>query len=268
MSVALLTALSKVVELSDDLESFLHVIIYYAVRYLKSNVVDVPNWLEQYFDLYILSGSDYICGAIKANSIKHGVLTTEDSRISLAFHSPLDTLLHNLIRSFEAHYLVKEYDEYNAMQAALESETSGQRPPTPEPPTPAPQSTDVHSTPLVSGDDFDDLPALRDVPTVAGEEGPREPTTLQRQLATNVTHHDAVLTLLHAACSLDGWARVEDRAEDRVPPGWQSMHMQGSTFQTIAQSRASNRRQKTAHFMAVLDKPDTAGADISKTGTV
>ena len=37
--------------------------------------------------------------------------------------------------------------------------------------------------------------------------------------------------------------------------------MQGPTFQTIAQSRASNKRQKTAHFMAVLDKPDTTVAD-------
>ena len=65
MSVGLLMCLSKIAEVSDDLESFRHVIIYYAVRFLHSNISDVPGWLEEYFDFYVVTNQDHHCGSKK-----------------------------------------------------------------------------------------------------------------------------------------------------------------------------------------------------------
>ena len=99
MSVALLNAWKDMVELTDDLESFLHVITYHAVRYQKSNVTDVANWLRQYFDDYSLDGDEYRCGYRKTISVTTGRLKTVDAR-ALMFNSPLDALLRHLLQSF------------------------------------------------------------------------------------------------------------------------------------------------------------------------
>ena len=52
MSVAMLTENSKVVEIADELESFYHVILYNAVRYLASNCTNAGAFIEDFFDTY------------------------------------------------------------------------------------------------------------------------------------------------------------------------------------------------------------------------
>ena len=52
MSVALLNNPSKVVEIADDLEAHFYVLLYHAVRYLRSNCTNVPNWIEDFFDVF------------------------------------------------------------------------------------------------------------------------------------------------------------------------------------------------------------------------
>ncbi|TBU26657.1 hypothetical protein BD311DRAFT_601956, partial [Dichomitus squalens] len=51
LSVAMLSR-SKEVEICDELESFFYVILYYAVRYLRSNIDDgiIGEWIYTFFD--------------------------------------------------------------------------------------------------------------------------------------------------------------------------------------------------------------------------
>ncbi|EJF59451.1 hypothetical protein DICSQDRAFT_24536, partial [Dichomitus squalens LYAD-421 SS1] len=51
LSVAILSRL-KEVEICDELESFFYVILYYAVRYLRSNIGDgvIGTWIHTFFD--------------------------------------------------------------------------------------------------------------------------------------------------------------------------------------------------------------------------
>ncbi|KAI0631748.1 hypothetical protein C8Q77DRAFT_1272662, partial [Trametes polyzona] len=50
MSVAVLCDMCKVVETSDELESFFYVLLYYSIRYLRSNCADVGAFIEHLFD--------------------------------------------------------------------------------------------------------------------------------------------------------------------------------------------------------------------------
>ena len=111
MSVGLSRCLSKVAEVVDDLESFMHVVIYYAVRYLRSNVPDVPGWLENYFDLFLIYDGQYLCSPAKERSVLNGELEAT-ATVPLHFGSPIDNLLLHLIRSFRSYYIEKAYDEY------------------------------------------------------------------------------------------------------------------------------------------------------------
>ncbi|TFK81213.1 hypothetical protein K466DRAFT_444058, partial [Polyporus arcularius HHB13444] len=65
MSVALLNRPTKAVEIPDDLESLFYVLLYHAVRYLKSNCASVPTWLEEFFDVFSYRDGAYECGARK-----------------------------------------------------------------------------------------------------------------------------------------------------------------------------------------------------------
>ncbi|KAH9946077.1 uncharacterized protein BXZ73DRAFT_37541, partial [Epithele typhae] len=71
MSVAMLLSSGKVSEVSDDLESFFYVLLYYLVRYVPSSFEEpeaVFHWLEDFFDSYAVQDNIYTCGAVKKNS--------------------------------------------------------------------------------------------------------------------------------------------------------------------------------------------------------
>ncbi|EIW52973.1 uncharacterized protein TRAVEDRAFT_135109, partial [Trametes versicolor FP-101664 SS1] len=70
MSVAVLSKNTKVVETSDELESFFHVLLYYAIRYTRSNCKDVGAFIEAFFDSYTVDDGKYECGTKKLNTMK------------------------------------------------------------------------------------------------------------------------------------------------------------------------------------------------------
>ncbi|KAH9925613.1 uncharacterized protein BXZ73DRAFT_49827, partial [Epithele typhae] len=68
MSIAILMDGNKVATVSDDMESFFYIILYYSVRYVDSNITEdaqVFSWLERFFDCYTLDGDIYTCGEVK-----------------------------------------------------------------------------------------------------------------------------------------------------------------------------------------------------------
>ncbi|KAI0330461.1 hypothetical protein GY45DRAFT_1277729 [Cubamyces sp. BRFM 1775] len=112
MSVALVNEPTKVVEISDELEAFFHVLLYYAVRYLNSNCKDVPAYMELYFEAYRIFCGRYRCGSLKTFTMTSGELyTSESARSVLRFGSALDHIFRTVLRWLKAHYDVHE-DKY------------------------------------------------------------------------------------------------------------------------------------------------------------
>ncbi|KAJ2965410.1 hypothetical protein NUW54_g14128 [Trametes sanguinea] len=70
MSVRTLTHPSAPVQIADELESFLHVMIYCAIRYLPHTCNDVGEFMYNFFDDGVrVEESEYTCG-----KLKHSVL--------------------------------------------------------------------------------------------------------------------------------------------------------------------------------------------------
>ncbi|KAI0641639.1 hypothetical protein C8Q79DRAFT_1014077 [Trametes meyenii] len=111
LSVGILSRESKPVEVPDELESFLYVLLYHAIRYLRSNCSNVAALLESFFDAHTLvDGCDtYACGLQKLNAVKTlGRLEINDG-MPLKFGSPLDKLFSNILHYFKAYYKVRSY---------------------------------------------------------------------------------------------------------------------------------------------------------------
>lgn len=103
----------KEVELCDELEAFFYVLLYYSVRYLRSNLDEtaVGTWLSSFFDTYGVKGNAYICGNEKLAAIKSGMLVVAATDSSLVeFDSPMDHLLTNFLRWFQGNHVVKQYE--------------------------------------------------------------------------------------------------------------------------------------------------------------
>ena len=65
MSVALLLKDTKVVEIPDELESFFHVLVYYSVRFVDSNIDYADNFICDYFDARLQYLDGERCGSLK-----------------------------------------------------------------------------------------------------------------------------------------------------------------------------------------------------------
>ena len=62
--------------IQDELESFFHVLLYYAVRFLPHNLADqkVGRFLYEYFDGFSPDDEGYRCGQVKLNAMVNGVI--------------------------------------------------------------------------------------------------------------------------------------------------------------------------------------------------
>ncbi|TBU38955.1 hypothetical protein BD309DRAFT_873299, partial [Dichomitus squalens] len=110
LSVAILSRL-KEVEICDELESFFYVILYYAVRYLRSNIGDgvIGTWIHTFFDTYGFDGKTYVCGQAKLNAIENGKLIISAGK-TLKFDSPMDDVIAELLSWFKAHHTVTMHE--------------------------------------------------------------------------------------------------------------------------------------------------------------
>ena len=92
MSAHVLLAKKKLIDIPDELESFFHVLVYLAVRFLPHNLDDdlVENFLHDYFDDYTDGDDGFFCGPVKYNCIKRGVidLTTISGTVAVTNNSP------------------------------------------------------------------------------------------------------------------------------------------------------------------------------------
>ncbi|TBU36903.1 hypothetical protein BD309DRAFT_995378 [Dichomitus squalens] len=238
MSVNLLTNITKPVEISDELESFFHVLVYYAIRYLHSNCKHVDSWVGNYFHTYAGPGRMLCCGQ-KSTTIEFtGQLRTRVLEGPLLFHSPMDFVLGTILKSLTAHYKVMQYE---AMQAS--------------PPSPRPQRKPLREEPYVPVGFVPSTSKYKDHPQVAQWEAQwesetlmdRSPTPEDRELATKVADHEFMLGLLARQIWNSRW-RIDDRMpKAQVSDGGTHANAKSRSPETPPQAApASNKRQRTS----------------------
>ncbi|RDX50685.1 hypothetical protein OH76DRAFT_1555502 [Lentinus brumalis] len=257
MSVALLNRPTKAVEIPDDHESLFYVLLYHAVRYLKSNCASVPNWLEDFFEDFSYRDGAYECGARKEHAINFGELIVK-ARIPLQFKSPLDDLLDRLLCSFQAYYAIKKYDEKQKKASILT-----------ELPTTSSSSTAQATRPRgrkpprrMPTVDKQLLAQLPRAPPKKRKETP-PPTAEDRELAGSVSNALALLHLLHEYTVVD-WA-ADDKEGDQVPADWFSTKPIGPTYVPGNTSSKRQRRTSVMHSLpAILNAPESPTRRLSR----
>ncbi len=244
MSVNLLNHIAQPVKISDELESFFHVLVYYAVRHLRSNCTGVTSWIDNYFHKYSGPERMLTCGQKSYAVEVTGMLQIRSPDGPLLFHSPLDEVLATVLESIRAHYKVMEYDSARV------------QPPPPRPETPPPSPPAVNVPPVIVRDfDFDDVDDEQMAQWEAElDVGPPDdsPTPKDHALAQNVADHKFVLDHLLRMLRDPRWS-----ADDRIPtpecPGPQTSTAKPSDEEPSESRLAptltpppSNKRQRTS----------------------
>ncbi|KAI9062408.1 hypothetical protein FKP32DRAFT_844181 [Trametes sanguinea] len=65
----------KRVVVQDDMESFFHLILYYAIRFLPNNCGNVGRFMDEYFDGQLEEDGEYYGGEKKLNAMREGKVT-------------------------------------------------------------------------------------------------------------------------------------------------------------------------------------------------
>ena len=228
----------KEVEICDELESFFYVILYYAVRYLRSNIPreNVGDWIHYFFDTYGVSGDTYVCGQVKLSTIENGKLIVSAGK-TLKFYSPIDGVLADLLSWFKAHHAVMMY-EMNSDQLETIPEVASQQLRTRSP-------ARLVALPTSDSDDSDDSESEEsDVGTPQGSV--RAPSQLEWTLYEKVVTHDAMLKRLKKAIRVDphkgqGWTS-NDKLGERIPENWQPPEQEFGPTEPASMVRAKRAR--------------------------
>ncbi|KAI0767096.1 hypothetical protein C8Q74DRAFT_1369944 [Fomes fomentarius] len=88
LAAHVLKNLRKKILLEDEMESWLHLLLYFAIRYLPHNCDDVGSFINDYFDGYVERNGQYSCGRTKWSSVVQGVIDTDGNGPLKFFRSP------------------------------------------------------------------------------------------------------------------------------------------------------------------------------------
>ncbi|KAI0628957.1 hypothetical protein C8Q77DRAFT_325598 [Trametes polyzona] len=89
-SASALNDLSKKIDVADEMESFFHLFLYLAIRYLPHNVADVGSFIHKYFDDHEVKAGEYHCGNMKFSCMLSGEILHSGTSVTFyAFPPPL-----------------------------------------------------------------------------------------------------------------------------------------------------------------------------------
>ncbi|KAI0741133.1 hypothetical protein C8Q76DRAFT_609013 [Earliella scabrosa] len=133
LSALILDNLGKDVEITDEMESFLHLLIWFAVRFLPHNCHDVGQFVMRYFDDYMKDNGEYCCGVAKKAAmnvgsiwLSHGELTfllpktlnlpapAGSSRSDYKLIHPINGLVKDFLELLHSHYMLHAQTTINA----------------------------------------------------------------------------------------------------------------------------------------------------------
>ena len=236
MSVNLLNHTTKPVNISDELESFFHVLVYYSIRYLNSNCEHVQSWVDNYFHKYLGPGRMLSCGQKSYALEVTGELRTRLLEGPLLFRSPMDFVLDAVLRSLRAHYKVMSHE---AAQATPPS-------PRPEPKSlveePRPPAASISST-----SKFQNHPKFAQWEAEWDAEIPTDdgPTPEERELAMKVADHKYMLELFARQIWNPRW-RGDDRILNVQAPEDASAKKARPPPEPALQAAPTSKRQRTS----------------------
>ncbi|KAI0667141.1 hypothetical protein C8Q78DRAFT_389308 [Trametes maxima] len=117
MSVAYVQDHPTPVTVADELESFFHVTLFYAVRLLRTNLRNVEKFVVDYFDSYCSGVGRFgrVCGDTKTGIVRSGTLYAQNVQIKFYLNKEyenknLNTVLSQWLRLFQARYAVREQE--------------------------------------------------------------------------------------------------------------------------------------------------------------
>ena len=206
MSVNLLSHPSKPVKISDELESFFHVLVYYSVRHLRSNCAHPASYIENYFNNYAGPGRLHTCGWKSLAIEVDEWLSTRFPHRPLLFQSPMDDILGSLLACFQAHYKV------------MKDELAKTGPPVPELEHPPPDPSGKGLAPVAVRDIvfFDDDAEDEGYGNVSDDSSDDEdddtPTPDERDRAAQIVDHTFVLSHVAKVVRHSEWPE-----DDRIP---------------------------------------------------
>ncbi|OJT06760.1 hypothetical protein TRAPUB_2397, partial [Trametes pubescens] len=238
MSVAVLSKSTKVVETSDELESFFHVLLYNAIRYTRSNCENVGAFIEAFFDSYTVDGNKYECGTKKMNTM-HGItkLTAAgpSGEVVRFLSEPLNDLLDTFLAWFKAHYAVQAYAESQKNHSKLLFKPATK-------PELAPPSA-LRRFPMKKYSKAR-LGALPPGQFVSEEKAPSKPDPKVEADALKVATHSHMQTALDEAMDAKGW--VADRVDgDNVPDSFKAVHPVGPPVGAATSTVKRRRTEQT-----------------------
>ncbi|KAI0777001.1 hypothetical protein BD413DRAFT_687778 [Trametes elegans] len=122
MSVAYVLHPDRPIKIADELESFLHVLIYYGVRYLRHTLEQrATEFIVNYFDTFILEPDRQpVCSYPKAHAVKMGVIDFGGANKKLRFLGlargatthPLNSMIFaDLLPLFTKRYSIVEWED-------------------------------------------------------------------------------------------------------------------------------------------------------------
>ncbi len=172
----------------DELESFFHVLLFWALRFLPHTLGDTTQYVMDYFDTFRSEGSNkYICGAVKCSAISAG----EFDMPSLQFvqksrlpGSPLNRLINKLLELFKARYEILKYMSKQKPSPGIDS--SGTMPARPRIKLPTKQPAWLISQDKSAGPSYGD-----------SEHNENSPTEKTKSRAELLNTHIAVLNLFN-----------------------------------------------------------------------
>ena len=218
----MLSTVPKAVEIQDELESFVHVILYHSVRYLDSNCKLVAQFIESYFDAYIIDDGVYTCGAKKLAAVKtRGYLEVRD-KIRLCFDTPMDGVFGEMLPLFKAHYAIQDY-----LNEQRNNTINSDRPPrTNDSPRPAADSSVAAMSLKLIHKQFSQShrPTRSSRPSHSGESFSVKPSPAQEADAALIASHDHMIDVLLDACGENDWG---PKVGDRVPVDYTPQYLVG-----------------------------------------
>ncbi|KAI0738025.1 hypothetical protein C8Q80DRAFT_1276043 [Daedaleopsis nitida] len=190
-AVRLLDKPSAPVTTADELESFFHIVLYNALRYLRSNCSSVSCAMYELFENYDSNGVGYRCSLGRRITIQHGKLV-EVCGSSYHFldddglgRHPINCFIHIMLAWFRARYA-----KLNALDPAMS-------------PTLIEQWT---------GNIKDNLALLRSV-KAGGAKAWQPPSQAEHPDATKLDTHDMILQLLDTLLDRAEWPK-DDKLGD------------------------------------------------------
>ncbi|TBU26901.1 hypothetical protein BD311DRAFT_866483 [Dichomitus squalens] len=222
MSVNILTNPLKPVQVSDELESFFHVLLYYSLRYLRSNCKCPTSYIEKYFENYAGPGAcilDYF-------------LSNQYPACPLLFDSPMYEILCTMMKCFQVLYKVRKADGRKTRPPPLPPKL-----PPPKPPA---------RIPVIRF--FGDDPKLARAKVPAPPPVDDTPTSEDRERAKKVTDHQFMIEHITKTLSSSEWPD-----DDCAPPpavkaqiSVSGSHGQSASARALRPTYVSNKRRRIA----------------------